>query len=225
MANTQTKPATKSADQPAPVETDKAPAPAQSVAQTAAPAPAQDDQSNAASGSVETDGVRARRGLMPKQFLPDPDWINKNVVAGGKGTKAVIGRIWGIVTKTDRKTNTLPNGDSSETIVCTGVFNSEGYLTGEVAEASSVYFPMAYAEKIEAVMKADPSIKVVEVDCDVGLEATGKTIPYEWVIVAYREGAEMAVLKRLKGTRGRPASVLTAPDGSPKALPAPTKAA
>lgn len=175
------------------------------------------------SGSVETEGVRARRAIMLKQFLPNPDWINVNVVAGGKGTRATIGRIFGIATGTSRKTNTLPDGSVSESIFVSGMFQSEGFLTGEIGEASGVYFPMAYAEKIEALFKM--GVKTVEVDCDVGLEATGKTIPYEWVVVAYREGQEMDVLRRIKGTRARPANILVDGTGNPKAIAAPAQKA
>lgn len=169
-------------------------------------------------GSVETDGTRARRAIMLKQFLPDPEWILKNVVAGGKGTRATIGRIFGIATGTARKTNTLPDGSVSESIAVSGVFQSEGFLTGELSEASGVYFPMAYAEKIEALIKM--GVKTIEVDCDIGVEATGKTIPYEWVVTAFREGKEMDVLKRIRGTRARPANILVDGTGEPKAIAA-----
>lgn len=156
----------------------------------------------------EPHGVRARRALMLKQLLPDHDWINKNIVAHGKGSRGLVGRIYGMATSAVRKTNTLPDGSLTESISVNGVFSAESYLTGEISEASNVYFPMAYAEKLEALFISQPDIKVIEVDTDIGLEATGKTIPYEWVIVTYREGEEMAVLKRLKNSRKRPEQLL-----------------
>lgn len=174
-------------------------------------------------GSVETSGVRARRAIMLKQFVPNPDWINQNIVAGGKGTRATLGRIYGIATGTSRKTNILPDGSVSESILVSGMFQSEGFLTGEMGEAAGVYFPMAYAEKIEACFAM--GVKTVEVDCDVGLEATGKTIPYEWVVIAYREGQEMDVLRRIRGTRQRPVALLTDGAGNPKELAAPAQKA
>jgi len=178
---------------------------------------------NVASASTETAGVRARRAIMLKQFIPNPDWINQNIVAGGKGTRATIARIFGIATGYEDKQNTLPDGSISHSIFVKGVFQSESYLDGEVGEASGVYFPMAYAEKIKAVLDMG-DIKTVEVDCDIGLEATGKTIPYEWVVVAFREGQEMDALKRIRSTRARPVSVLVGSDGAPKQLAAPVKA-
>jgi hypothetical protein len=175
-----------------------------------------------ATGSTVTEGVRARRGLALKQLIPDQDWIMRNVVGGGKGTRATVGRIWGVAMNTARKQN-LVNDQTIESIAVGGIFNAESYVTGEISEGSTCFFPMAYAEKIEALFASQPDIKVIEVDCDIGLEATGKTIPYEWVTTAFREGEEMAVLKRIRGTRARPTNLLAAPDGTPKQLTAPTK--
>jgi hypothetical protein len=172
--------------------------------------------------SEATDGIRARRGLTLKQLVPSQDWIMQNIVAGGKGTRATVGRIFGVVTSTQRKTNMVQD-QAIESVACIGILNSESYLTGEVSQGSSVYFPMAYAEQLEALFKADPSINVIEVDVDIGLEATGKTIPYEWVTTAFLEGREMAVLKRMRGARKRPEHLLIAPDGAPKQLTAPAK--
>lgn len=174
----------------------------------------------ASSGSVVTDGARARRAIMLKQFVPTPDWINQNIVAGGKGTRATLARISGLATGYEDKANILPDGSTSASIFIKGMFNGESYLTGELSDASGVYFPMAYAERIKAAMDG-MGVKTVEVDCDIGLEATGKTIPYEWVVTAFREGQEMDVLRRIRGTRARPANLLVAADGTPKALPAP----
>lgn len=170
--------------------------------------PAVEPAAESAAETSEPHGVRARRALMLKQLLPDHDWINKNIVAHGKGTRGLVGRIYGMATSASRKTNTLPDGSLAESISVSGVFSAESYLTGEISEASNVYFPMAYAEKLEALFISQPDIKVIEVDTDIGLEATGKTIPYEWIIIAYREGEEMAALKRLKNSRKRPDQLL-----------------
>lgn len=154
------------------------------------------------------EGVRARRALAMKNLIPDQDWINKNVVAGGKGTQGLVGRIFGVATSTETKDTVLPDGTPSQTIAVKGSFQAESYLTGEITEATLVYFPRVYAEKIVTVFAVDENVKVVEVDCDIGLEATGKTIPYEWVVIAYREGEAMAVLKRIRASRARPTNLL-----------------
>lgn len=172
--------------------------------------------------SEQTDGVRARRGLALKMLLPNQEFIAKNIIAGGKGTRATIGRIYGIATRTDRKQN-IVNDKTIESIVVTGMFDLESYITGEISRGSTCYFPMAYAEMIEAVFKADKMLLSVDVDCDIGLEATGKTIPYEWVCTAFREGAEMSTLKRLKATRDRPKTLLLTASGETGQLTLPSK--
>ena len=154
-------------------------------------------------------GVRARRAIMMKEFIPapGPDWINKNVVAHGKGTKVMLGRVFGFITGVGEKKGTLPNGEASVSIVCNGSFETENYVDGEVSQASSVYYPSSFSEQIKAMFAADPDLKVVEVDTDIGVEATGKSIPYTWVVVNHIEGAAVTPLKRLKAARGRPDNV------------------
>ena len=167
----------------------------------------------ASAASVATEGVRARRAFMPKLFIPSADWINTEVVSQGKGTRATLGRVYGSAFETIRKSQTLPNGAQSETIAIKGIFQAEDYRTGEISEASMLYLPMSYAEKLEGVFKALPDAKMIEVDCDIGIEATGKPIPYEWVITAFREGAEMEIIKRLRNSRARPTNLLLTPTG------------
>lgn len=157
---------------------------------------------------AEKEGVRARRAFMLKHFIPNADWINQNIVSKGAGTKAIIGRVFGVCFETMVTKTTQKDGRVSESVALKGAFQAEDYKTGEISEATTVYLPMAYAEKVAFMFKADPDLKAVEVDVDIGLEATGKTIPYEWVVIAYREGEAMAVLKRLRASRGRPTQLL-----------------
>jgi hypothetical protein len=162
--------------------------------------------------SVQTEGVRARRAFMLKQFLPSADWINVNIVAKGKGTQVVVGRVYGTCTGYENKRNALPDGSFSDSIALVGVFQQESAITGELSESSTVYLPMAYAGKVRSIFDAasplkddgtlGPSaVRLIELDCDIGLEATGKTIPYEWVVIAYLEGKEMERMKALRSVR------------------------
>ena len=154
-----------------------------------------------------TEGIRARRAFMPKLFLPSKDWINKEVVARGQGTRATIGRVYGQCYEAQIKKQTLPDGKPSESIVLIGAFEAQNYISGELMSVSNAYLPMAYAERIKGVLN-DETIKVVEIDCDIGLEATGKTIPYEWVVTAFLEGKEMERLRKMRVSRPRPAQLL-----------------
>jgi hypothetical protein len=160
----------------------------------------------AAPVAVASQGVRARRAIMMKEFIPHADFIAKEVVGGGKGTQRMLGRVFGFVTGVSEKHGKLPNGDPSVSIVCNGQFEMENYLTGEISSASSVYFPSSFSENIKVMFATDADLKVVEVDTDIGVEATGKTIPYTWVVVNHIEGEAVTPLKLLRNKRGRPAS-------------------
>jgi hypothetical protein len=187
------------------------------------------DRTNAASLSGQaavSEGIRARKGLAPKHLLPNHDWINTEVVSMGKGHQVVVGRVWGVATGAERKV-TEHQGKTLESINVRGTFQMQSYVTGEIMEGPGFYFPMAYAEKIEAVFKAAPATEFVEVDADIGIEATGKSIPFEWVVVHFTDGQEMAVMKRLRTSRppsprawGNPSHQLAAPAAT-AALPAP----
>lgn len=169
-----------------------------------------DNTNQEAAGNAST-GVRSRRAIMLKEFIPSQDFINTQVVAKGKGTKVLLGRIFGFVTGVSEKTNTLPNGEKATSIVVHGQFESESYLTGEISGASTVYFPSSFAEAIKTQFAMDENLKVVQVDTDIGVEATGKPIPYTWVVVNHIEGTDQTPLRKLRAGRPRPALAAPAP--------------
>lgn len=201
---------------------------AETAAETVTETAAEMNAETAAASAAETqtadapaEGVRARRAFMPKLFLPNKDWINVNLVSKGQGTRATIGRVFGTCFETQDKKGTLPNGEPSTTIALVGAFEAISYISGEIMSVTNAYLPMAYAEKVKSVFAANPEIKVVEIDCDIGLEATGKTIPYEWVVTAFLEGKEMERLKALRNKRRPPANLLVGSGGQPLQLTGP----
>lgn len=164
-------------------------------------------ENKAAEGSEDNAGLRVRRALMMKNLVPDQDWIMKNIVSQGKGFKRTVGRVIGVAHTVRRHVNDV-NGKPVESIALGGIFEAET-MDGEIISASTVYFPMAYAEIAAAALDAE-GVKVVQVDVDIVLEATGKSIPYEWAVVSYVEGEAMAVLSALRRRRSlgkRPASL------------------
>lgn len=150
------------------------------------------------SGTVSETGRRVRRTLMLKQFA-DPDWINRNVVAKGKGTHVAVGRIYGIAREFRKNVNDV-NGRQVESIAVSGSFEGVRFADGEILNGATVYFPMAYAERIAAALSMKGG-GMVQVDCDVGVEATGKAIPYEWTITNFVEDKAENILSALKNRR------------------------
>lgn len=183
---------------------------------------------------TEDQGVRARRVILTKHFLPPEgiDWLMKNVVAGGKGTQAMLGRVYGVCTGFEDRPGSLPDGTPTVSIALKGVFQTENYLTGEISEGVMWFPPAAYAEKVRTIFvmgaqhdaagrEINNLVKAVDVDCDIGAEATGKVIPYEWVLIAFREGQEMATLRNMRRSRKRPAYVLKNGEREIKAIERP----
>lgn len=118
---------------------------------------------------------------------------------------------------------TFPDGKQSAMIALMGDFEMVNYGTGEVTRATSVYLPPAYALLVHGMFPQDKeaaklpgALRTVEIDVEIGIEATGKTIPYEWVAIAYREGKAMDVLRRLRNSRPVPKKLLlTGPGATP----------
>lgn len=170
------------------------------VAETAATGHAAIDQ------AVASQGRRARSSFMMKNFA-DQDWIMKNVVAKGKGTQVMLGRVFGIVTSVTEKKGTLPNGEPSTSQVLNGTFETEDYTTGEISTASTLYLSNSFGQSIKALFASDNAVTAVNIDTDIGVEATGKGIPYAWVVVNHIDNEAMSPLKAMKSARGRPAGL------------------
>ena len=118
-------------------------------------------------GTNPATGMKVRKAFMLRMFLPDSNWIAREVVAKGKGTTVMLGRVFGICTSIERKMNTV--GDKViPSISVRGIFQAENYHTGEVSESASVYLPSALAEKIATMFDNDEALKTIEIDTDVG---------------------------------------------------------
>lgn len=172
-------------------------------------------------GTNAATGLKVRKAFMLRMFLPDANWIAREVVAKGKGTTVMLGRVFGICTGIERKMNTV--GDKViPSISVRGIFQAENYNTGEMSESASVYLPSALAEKIATMFESDEALKTIEIDTDIGVEATGKTIPYAWTATQWIDGDKQNPLARLRDSRKRPenAAQLKAGD-APAQLAAP----
>lgn len=157
----------------------------------------------------QSQGKRLHNVIVVRQLLPGSNeneqnrFIRENVTEKGKGFQLILGRIEGTAARHERKEFPY-QGNMLKSVVCEGKFYTESYLTGEVNDGTMVYLPNVYAEKIAEVFESDPSIDAVNIDCDIGLEATTKGTGYAWIVYAFREGEELAILRHLRKSRGRP---------------------
>jgi hypothetical protein len=141
----------------------------------------------AAIGPDGFEGVRVDQALTMPLLLPVAraeaiDWIMRNVVGRGRGTHVKVGRIYGIAVRATTK-ETEHQGKKLASIMLTGTFGMESALSGHTYEHADLYLPNGYARQIEAALAL--GAEKVEFDVDVGIEATGRTIPYAWTVIAY----------------------------------------
>jgi hypothetical protein len=127
-------------------------------------------------------GKRSRRVFMMKT-MASADWIMANVVAKGKGTQASLGRLYGTVHKVDKKVGDI-QGRPSVNYPLSGVFESISALTGELAGYTTAYLPESFALQMYDAMQVE-GVLSLELDIDIGVEATGKSIPYEWMVTSF----------------------------------------
>jgi hypothetical protein len=154
---------------------------------------------------IDQQGTDLSRVMVMKMFA-DVDWIRKNVVAKDAGYRINVARVFGIAIKSEEKFN-MHGQEKLRSIVLTGQFEGESLVTGEVMSATQVYLPMAYAEKVHAEFERDSTVTMIQVDLDVGIRCTGKTIPYEWTARTYIEDKGMEMLRDLRSKRRASATV------------------
>ena len=145
-----------------------------------------------------SEGVRVTSVLTMKRFATQ-EWILQNCVVRGKGSRSAVARIIGAAIGWETKITEF-QGERLESIALSGTFEGTSYVTGEIIQATMVYLPMAYARQV-AMAFSDETVKLVELDLDIGVEATGKSIPYEWTCTSFVSGTESNILTRLRNRR------------------------
>ncbi len=94
------------------------------------------------------------------------------------------------------------------------MFEAFHALTGEISEANVAYLPDSVGERMKAMFANDPELKAVQIDMDIAVEATGKTIPYTWAVTNYVKDDAANPLKALRANRAQP--LLTSPQEQAK---------
>ena len=136
--------------------------------------------------SVEYVAIGTEDFISMANCVPSPDWINQNVVAKGQGFKLPLARLVGSARLSRRKTNEV-KGQQLESVALEGSFMLTSFVTGEVTRAPVAYLPKMWARQVEALLediKDDPNTKV-RMDLTLGIQATGKTIPYRWTVTQH----------------------------------------
>jgi hypothetical protein len=150
-------------------------------------------------------GVRARRVLTMKSFIVGDhlEWIMRNVVGKGRGTHVSVGRLYGKAARTERNVTKWSNKGEEKLLTSVrieGMFEAIALLTGEVTQCTAVYLPLAFAEQIEMAVATNPGA-IIDIDVDIGVEATGKGIPFEWTVTSFINGAAERAMRAMRNRR------------------------
>jgi hypothetical protein len=148
-------------------------------------------------------GQRVGRIITPKDLLEGRQPFD--VISGmGKGERLILGHLRGVVNSTERKT-TAWQGKDLESVWLNGEFEMVIGSTGEVKAAPTAILPKAFGITVETALAAmhaedgsSPTRGQLQIDCSIGLETTGRPIPYEWVVIYYREGRAQKAMREVR---------------------------
>lgn len=161
-------------------------------------------------------GIRVDQALVMPALLPVPradavDWIMRNVVGLGRGTHITVGEVVGAAFKAEWR-ETEWQGKILRSVLLTGEFRMRSALTGLIRENAELWLPVGYAKAVAAKLALYPD-SIAEFDVDIGIEATGRTIPYAWTVVSHLRQRSSDRLEKLWGQRNRAAApgLLAAP--------------
>jgi hypothetical protein len=166
----------------------------------------------------QDEGTIQNSVIVNADFLPDRDrnWPIRHVASRGIGFKVVMGQLAGIATSAERRVSEW-QGKELMSIWLHGNFTATIRATGELIEASSVIPPQAYAAKVERMLGL--GVGKVEVDIDVGLQATGRNIPYRWFASDYSESEEREAARAIQHRQAaRSAKLIGSSNGGPKTI-------
>lgn len=136
------------------------------------------------------------RGVFVKGQLMDADRLKLWGVVSPKGKMAMLGAIAGTVTEIGRGKPTAYDvaAGREDNVWLKGVFVINNLVTGEEAEATTAYLPRHYMDKIDRAFTADTHS--LSINCEIGVESTGKAITYAWVVVEFDDSGRNEKLRR-----------------------------
>jgi hypothetical protein len=142
--------------------------------------------------------IQIENYIAPRLLIADPEWINKHVVAKGRGTEVYIARIFGVARMAEAKTKEY-EGKTLESVCLTGMFEAQNFTSGKVIRSRNLYLPNMYAKQVLASLSDAGADSRAPLDLLLGVRATGKTIPYAWTVTSFvddRMGQELEAMRR-----------------------------
>jgi hypothetical protein len=135
---------------------------------------------------MDETGRRLQTFLSCSDFA-DQQGAMQRILGQPRGYTVPVGRIAGYASKVERRPSSLkpkPGQDKApDSIWIGGEFESTSSETGEVRAGPWLILPSAAGQLIEAAFQAGADRALLDLEISIG--ATGRTIPYEWVVRAY----------------------------------------
>lgn len=139
--------------------------------------------------------VAQNQGRVVANAIMMTDFVKKKdaIIFGASappGEVKWLGTIIGRATDMKEKMTAQPDGGSIRSVEFGGFFEKTVYETGELGSARAVYLPRAFTAELEMGLaeskKADPTA-TIDFAVEIGLEATGRTIPYTYRVRAFHQ--------------------------------------
>lgn len=146
-------------------------------------------------------GRRIETFISPRSFVTQ-EWCLQHVAAQPRGYHVPIGRIAGVATTCERVESRAPvkPGDKPmpASVWIRGEFECAVLDTGEIKTASVLILPRAAGDLIEQAFALGG--ERILLDLELGVEATGRTIPYTYTVTAYgsRESESQRMVRAIR---------------------------
>lgn len=137
-------------------------------------------------GAGDERGTRIENFLSMRTFVEQEEALRIGLQP--KGSHVTIGLLAGYVTGFERRESNLPLkvGEKAPppSIWLKGEFRATVLKTGEIKEARWCILPRAAGELVEEAL-TEGGVTRALLDLEIGVQATGRTIPYAYTVVAY----------------------------------------
>jgi hypothetical protein len=147
--------------------------------------------------SEQVDPRRVQTLITTRDFVPGGDtaWLVQNVASKPRGTIVMLGQLAGVVHRIEQHKSDY-KGKTLDSVWLFGAFEARIAETGEIKSSVCAILPNAFGRMIEEAFRqgADRA----HLDIDIGVEATGRAIPYEWAIWSHMGGETQRALKALR---------------------------
>jgi hypothetical protein len=194
---------------------------------TQAPADTVDAMVEEAQRAIKEEGLRLENLISPRSFIA-AERLSAFYAGKARGADPMaLGHLAGYVRGYERRESTLPvkpgEKAAAPSVWLRGVFEATVYETGEIKSGSCLILPRVMGEALADALDAGETNALLDVE--LGVEATGKMIPYTYTIKSFHanraQAAITAIRMNAQQRRSRALSVNTT-FGKQAQLPRPT---